>query len=94
MSQLPPEWLRVNIRGVTFNPDGSAVVEYVTPAKDARANGVTINHAMFVPHGADYDDELDALMDAATYLINDVLEDFPTLEPIRPPDEEDDDDDD
>lgn len=85
---------RVLVRSVTFEADGSVVLEYCIPAKDARANGVVLNHILSVPFGDEYDDEIDAVQDAALHLISDVLEDLPTLEPYRPPAPDDDDDDD
>lgn len=93
----PADWNRVVLRTVQFEPDGSVVIEYCIPAKDARENGVVLNHIMSVPYGQDYDDEIDAVHDAALELISDVLEDLPNLAPIRPPqprEERDDDGDD
>lgn len=90
-------WQRVLLRGLTFEPDGSVLIEYCIPAIDARQNGVVLNHTLYVPTGADYNDEIDAVQDAILALIGDVLEDLPNLEPMRPPqpsDEDDDDDDD
>ncbi len=83
MTELPPEWHRVQIRGISFEPDGATVLEYCIPAKDARANGVVLNHILRIPYGDQYDDEIDAVTDAALLLINDVLEDLPHLDPIQ-----------
>ena len=93
------EWPSTAIRAVTFEPDGSAVVEYCVPAVDARANGVIHNHTLYVPAGIDYDDELAAVTDAVKALLDDVLEDLPLLPPAGRPvieqaDEQEDDDDD
>lgn len=86
----------VLLRGLTFEPDGSVLVEYCIPSLDARQNGVVLNHTLYVPAGQDYDDEVYAVQEAMLALISDVLEDLPNLEPLRPPtppDEDDDDDD-
>ncbi len=86
---------RALIRVIQFEPDtGSVAIEYCIPGMDVRENGVLLNHTLFVPGGDDYDDEIDALRDAARALLDDVLEDLPHLEPIRARELDDDDDDD
>lgn len=82
------------IRAVNFLED-AVTIEYVTPEEDVKANGVTVNHALMVPAGDDYDDEIEAVFDAVQALLADVLEDLPRLEPVDltpdDPDTEDDD---
>jgi hypothetical protein len=82
------------IRTITFQDEG-LVIEYCHPGQDARSNGVVLNHAMLIPHGSDYDEEIDTLTEAAAALLLDVLEDLPVLQPLlRAGDEDDDEDDD
>lgn len=87
------------IRSMTFQPDGSVAVEYVTPATDLRQNGLEQNSVLLIPYGSDYDDEIDALMDLCVDTLEDALEDFESMEPwdlneITEIDGVDDDDDD
>lgn len=96
------EWNRVMLRAVSFEDNGSVVLEYCIPAQDARENGVVLNHILRVPYGQEYDEEIDAVHDALLALVSDVLEDLPHLQPLRAreapegddEDDEDDDDDD
>lgn len=80
------------VRSVQF-VDGAVTVEYVTPADDIKANGITVNHALMIPVGDDYDDEIDAVLDAVYALLEDVLEDLPVLEPMSFDVDDDNDDD-
>lgn len=84
---------QVLLRTITFQPDDSIVLEYCIPDQDARENGVILNHTMAIPYGKDYDSEIDAVHDAVLALIDDVLEDLPHLEPLRPSHIDDDEDD-
>lgn len=79
------------IRSVQWLDDGVAI-EYLSPAEDLKANGVTVNHVLAVPAGDDYDDELEVLTEAAHALLEDVLEDLPRLDAVSFEDPEDDDD--
>lgn len=81
------------IRSIQWSDDGVAI-EYMSPAEDLKANGVTLNHVLVVPAGDDYDDELEALTESAHFLLEDVLEDVPRLEAISFDDPDDDDDED
>jgi hypothetical protein len=90
MMSLP----RLAVRTLSFDPDGSLTVEYLRPAIDARANGVVLNHTMYIPVGDQYDEEIDAVRVAVEALLDDVLEDLPHMEPIREADVDDEDDDD
>lgn len=70
-----PDYL---VRTITIDDTGVSL-EYVAPAADIKANGVQLNHVVFIPREDDYDDEIGGLEDAALYLLRDVLEDLPNL---------------
>lgn len=80
------------IEGIDISPDGVSI-SYLRLPLDIRKNGLAWRHQVFVPAGSDYDDELEALNDAALALLADVLDDEDRAEPIEPQEEEDDDDD-
>lgn len=82
------------LRNVAFLDDGSVSVEYFTPAEDLKASGVVVSHVVRIPTGASYDDEIDALIDRTTELLEDVLEDLPSLEALDLELDGDDDDED
>ena len=65
------------IGAVSFEPSG-VTVEWVE-ATDVKANGCLLAQSLFVPHGDQYDDELDAVLDAVQLLLADVLTDLPGL---------------
>lgn len=66
---------RLLVRSVTFAEDGMAV-EYMTLPEDARENGLSQTHSVWIPRGEDYDDEIDAVEEAANEAVKDALEDF------------------
>lgn len=70
------------VQNVQVDEDGIQVVFY-TPEQDAKAPGIVQLHTLMIPKGADYDDEITAAIDALQYLINDVLDDWDTLEPFH-----------
>ena len=74
---------------ISFEPRG-LTVEYAE-FSDFKANGVTRSCALFVPHGDQYDDEIDAVVDSALALLADVLEDLPHLPARELPGEREDD---
>lgn len=78
------------VKGITFLPDGSAVIEFLLGA-DFKANGVHMTRTLTVPAAGQYDDEIDDVIKAASELLVDVLEDFNAMEPIDPDDNEDED---
>lgn len=82
------EWL---ISGVEFTPDGVSIT-YGSPSRDLKANGVMHSHTLHVPHGDEYDDEVDAVLDAATALLADVLEDLDQMPGYEALPRDDDDD--
>jgi len=81
------------LAAVEFLPEGVSLA-YVRVPADIRKNGLMWQHRVLVPHGSDYDDEIEALHDAAQALLADVLDDEDRAEPIDPPTDEEDDDDD
>lgn len=82
------------LRSVNFNPDDSITIEFVTPDEDFKANGLALNHAIYIPSGEDYDDEIDAVRETVLELLADALDDVPRLGPYRAPGQGGDDDDD
>lgn len=41
-------------------------------------------HTIVVPADDDYEDEIEAVLEAAKYAVRDVLEDLPNLDPMKP----------
>lgn len=84
------------ISSIRFQPNGDVIVDYMVPRDDAKDNGLLLNHALYVPYGEDYDQEIDAVYDTALELLLDALEDHHNLPPLdlSPPDRSTDDDDD
>lgn len=81
------------IEGIEFGPDGVAM-SYIRLPADVRKNGLAWRHQVLVPSGSDYDDELEALAEAAGALLADVLDDEDRAEPVDLPDEEESDEED
>lgn len=79
------------IVGVNLLDDGSMEIAYIHLPTDAKKNGLLWKHAVHVPVRSDYDDELEAVMDALNALLADVLEDRDTAEAVEleEPDEDD-----
>lgn len=69
------------VRSITFQPDGSAAIEWIDPEADFKSNGVELNHVVYIPSDADYDEGLDLLIQATLALLADVLDDVPRLGP-------------
>lgn len=84
------------IRSISFDIDGGVAVDYMDVMGDLRANGLVINHVLYVPAEDQYDDEIDALQSAAQELLADALDDLGRLPPLvpEPPSDDDDDEDD
>jgi len=80
------------VAGIEFTPEG-VVIGYMRMPRDVRKNGLIWQHQVQVPNGSDYDDEIEALTEAAHALLVDVLDDEDRAEPIDPPTEEEDEDD-
>lgn len=81
------------ILGIEIDPEGVAL-SYVRIPTDIRKNGLAWRHQVIVPNGSDYDDEIEAVIEAAQALLTDVLDDEDRAEPIDLTTEEEDDDDD
>ncbi len=91
---------RFIIRSITITPDGTAL-EYVETDRDVWPSGLQHQHVVFIPRGDDYEDELDAIEEAAQAALIDALQDIQNTEPVRlsqlelkDPDELEDDDED
>lgn len=71
------------VQAITVGPDGGLQIGYYTPSTDVKANGVILLSNLIVPPGDEYDDEIEAVLDAIKHLVADVLEDFPNLEAME-----------
>lgn len=69
------------IHAVTFDDAGGMTVEYMVPRDDVKANGIVTSHAISIPAGDDYDDEIEFVRAAAQHLLADVLDDLDDLPP-------------
>lgn len=72
---------RYIISSITIQADGTAI-EYLRPDGDVFVSGLQHQHVIFIPRGADYDDELDAIEDAAEAALADALQDTQTLDAV------------
>lgn len=70
---------KVEIQNITFDEHGHLEVAYYQPDIDVKAPGLAKMHTLIIPKGYEYDDEIDAVVAAATHLLLDVLEDFDAL---------------
>ena len=66
------------VRNVAFAEDGVSI-DYMEVPADIRENGLLITHQIFIPEGEDYDDEIDAIRQAALDAVDDALDDFTKL---------------
>jgi hypothetical protein len=78
---MPPT--RYQIQHVAVD-EGTLQIGYFDPNVDMKAPGLVRLHTLIVPKGDDYDDEIDAVLDALVYLLNDVAEDWDNLPAPRP----------
>jgi hypothetical protein len=69
---------KVTIQSIGVDTDGLQIGYYI-PADDIKSNDVIHMHTLIVPLGADYDDEIAAVIEAARHLVLDVLDDLPRL---------------
>lgn len=67
------------IQSVAVSPDGGLQIGYYAPGTDVKANGVILLSTLVVPPDDEYDDEIEAVLDAIKHLVADVLEDFANL---------------
>lgn len=72
------------IQQITVEPDGGLQIGFYRPHDDIKANGVLHLHTLLIPADDDYDDEIEAVLDAARFAVRDVLEDLPNLEAMKP----------
>jgi hypothetical protein len=70
---------KVEIQNISFDGDGNMEVAYYIPAADVKAPGLAKMTTLVIPKGYEYDDEMDAVYEAATHLVLDILEDFDKL---------------
>lgn len=73
--------IKRTIQEIRIEEDGIQIA-YYTPDEDVRQPGVVQLHTLLIPRGGDWDDEIDNVLDAASYLVNDVLDDWSTLNPV------------
>lgn len=81
------------VRAVGFHEDG-VTIDYADAADDIRTNGLMKNHAIFIPHDAEYADLLDRLVDHTRDALARCLADFdraevPTTEVTQDLDDDD-----
>ena len=67
--------MRPLIRNIAFTQDGMSI-DYMVLPRDARENGLAITHNVWIPREDDYDDEIEAVEQAAQAAVLDALEDF------------------
>lgn len=80
---------------LSLNLDAQGVsIAYMTLPADIRQTGLAAQHSLMIPADGDYDEEIDALRDAALALLEDALEDFVTVPAFEPDDQDDGDGDD
>ena len=87
---MPSDLPDFDIRSITFQSDGSIAIEYIG-LTDFKANGLQLQHVALVPAGEDYDDEIEAVHEAALELVRDVVDDLGRVAPFNfnPPEEDD-----
>ncbi len=78
------------IRNIAIEPEGDMEISYFTPRLDVTTPGAVHVHTLIVPAGFDYDDEMRAVLEAADFLIGDVLDDWDKLPKLTDEPEEDD----
>lgn len=76
------------LASVDLDADGLSLA-YMEFPQDVRKNGLTWQHRVFVPRGSDYDDEIDAAVEALQALLTDVLDDIDRAEPVELAEDED-----
>lgn len=69
------------VSGLQVGPEG-VTINYVR-LRDIKENGVMFQRAVMIPHGADYDDEIERLAEAIDTLIADVEDDEDVLDPMN-----------
>jgi hypothetical protein len=75
------------IQSVSIDPDGGLQINHYHPDTDVTHTGIANLSTLIVPVGGEYDDEIDAVMEALKYLIADVMQDFTNLPKLAQPQE-------
>ncbi len=78
----------LQITGIALSETGIEV-GYLHVPDDVRKNGLVWQHSVQIPRGSDYDDEIETFEQALLALLEDVLDDQDTAEPIEMTEEED-----
>lgn len=78
--------------GVQLLAEGVELIYAILP-RDVRKNGLMWQHSVLVPRGSDYDLEIEAVEEALSALLEDVLEDEATAESVDLVENEDEDED-
>jgi hypothetical protein len=71
--------IKIVIQHISFDPEGETEVAYYLPETDVKAPGVAKMQTLLIPTGYEYDDEVNAVLEAARHLVMDVLQDFDEL---------------
>jgi hypothetical protein len=78
---------------VEFQPD-AVVITYLTIPDDLRATGLQLTHQLVIPMDTDeYEQEVQAVLDALKALLADALDDVDNLPPHTPNEEDEHDED-
>jgi len=73
---------RFLISSMTWQPDGIAI-EFMDVDGDLRVSGLQMQHVIFVPTEDEYDEEMDAVTDAAMALLVDALQDYGSTPAVK-----------
>lgn len=71
------------IQSIQLMPDGVSVTWFEIP-DSFRSSGVSRTHQITIPNDPEYGEEIETLVDAASALLVDALEDFDGSEPWDP----------
>lgn len=71
--------IKIVVQNIVLDPDGETEVSYYLPETDVKSPGLARMQTLIIPKGFRYDDEIDAVVEAAQHLVADVLEDFDDL---------------
>lgn len=82
------------LRGVTFDDQSeSVVIEYMTPDRDVKRNGICLNHAVMIPALDEFRELLLDLHEACQRALQDSLAAFANADTVDLPSAMDEDDD-
>jgi hypothetical protein len=71
------------VQSVMIGENG-LVIDYTRPAEDVKSNGLQVTHSLFIPLGEDYDDEIEAVLEAVHDCLADAHEDLELLGGPKP----------